>query len=1625
MTSPAQLYALAPGSSPPSENLYELPFEYAGKGLPATQKCKYGDEPATKRVVWADGRAYVPVCDKHLATAKRQLSDVVAVHDIPSPAHALQVEDDHSACEAHGELYGTAFCLSTHKPGPCKGQHRQGWSGPNKPAPVVHQRPNVAVPNAPAAKTAQQATAEQTATAQYQTALQNAQRLAIQLGGNPAHARVQGAVHDYARAMHAHGRAVTAADRARAIAQGKHNNAVARNNAINAANRAAQAAAIAKANAVGQAQKLRMAAARHPKPPPHHAAFTDVYTLYGLPDPDPMGLYAQPALAHWTCNVGEFCRNPLHPGPCKGWKHTLHAVAPGAYHAYEKQRVAKLNEQRKAKVQALKDAGKPVPKKLLTEITYSLPTKPQPGYTPPTPKEAQAALPVTAKEIGAKIALKHADIAAAKQKQLDSQHAAIVNIAEALGVPMGPGQQHVVKQKMQDVKASQTAGEKFVDHPVLAKTIDMLAEKASQTAGGLPDDQKQAIAKDIADHVEAGITELPILVQSAINAGKKPKAPVQAKQVLGDVASGPQGKLTKTGEKLGTHGAGVATDETGKQFLVKPHSPYGDFTSHGEVGASQLAQAVGLDTPAVHLTPTGTVQEMVPGGKDAFPGKFFNPTKLSSQDVLDLQKHQIVDWLVGNHDAHPGNFLRDKNGKLVEIDKGQAFKHYHEDQLSSDYHPNSAYGEQEPVYNTLLKAAKDGQVQLHSPAPGEPLGKFLDKVQGLPDDQLKAMFKPYATAAAQTGHLPGAPGGGKAGAGADPAAVEKFLADIVARKKSLKTDFQKLYLAHQAPSKMAKAEEQHVTEALDASKLHSDLSPNAKLVKIGKLSPADFGKLAASDKAQVAGTLAEIYGKEPLWAPVALNVAGKIGAKKHFEALATPATPGAAGKVSGPLAHPDMMKAYDEIKYGAGSKTEKLDALDKPTVTKAEFEKLSPSAQAAVTGFLNQAAEGAGPATHAKVQALKAKLAGGQSLADEAQKILDAPNASLTTKAQALTKEHFDALPAASQKQLIGKLKDLLGPDAGPAVSNKATQLIEKLTGMLPKAPGAVKPATSVAPLTSSAPAHVKHAQSLASGAAYATDTAKVAAYGKLSAAEFQGLPPEIRTKILADLEGAHAKFLAPAKKKLALNVLDKLQAAHIQAPSAAPAVAEQVGAIAKKQAAAHLEALKLAGLPSNPTLDSVIGKHYQEQGVNTIEHTASELALAWSKKHLDHLALSDAQKKALQLKAHYEFGDMIADGASHPLPGGVIDTAEKVDADVHGDDPFGTGKANALAKAIGQSLAAEKPAPKTPAVKTSAGLGKGKAITKIPDAAKSQLLTAYKNQSGSYLSSPAQDNYDNLLAVAHAHHGKPGFGSLSLSQVIDSIDETQAKKLGVANSGALKTKISDWLATPEGKKYALAAKPIPAKVEAISAGIVEPVKLPKGAKVPKLAGPGPYKAAQTDFSPHYHAETLSLQTKYQKETGTEWSPAQLAAIQEYTGSSVEINTWLRKGTGGASAQKQAINLQSAMLPIQQNTLLNRGTVWEQFPEGFRDPESVKKLVGKTISDPGFVSTAIAGESKGFSSKVHLEIEAPKGTMGAYVEHVTSVSSEYETILAAGTKFRVLKVSSQYGKTTVRLRVVS
>ena len=43
------------------------------KGLPRTQKCSYCDDRATKRLLWAEGMAYIPACDAHEKDARHQI----------------------------------------------------------------------------------------------------------------------------------------------------------------------------------------------------------------------------------------------------------------------------------------------------------------------------------------------------------------------------------------------------------------------------------------------------------------------------------------------------------------------------------------------------------------------------------------------------------------------------------------------------------------------------------------------------------------------------------------------------------------------------------------------------------------------------------------------------------------------------------------------------------------------------------------------------------------------------------------------------------------------------------------------------------------------------------------------------------------------------------------------------------------------------------------------------------------------------------------------------------------------------------------------------------------------------------------------------------------------------------------------------------------------------------------------------------------------------------------------------------------------------------------------------------------------------------------------------------------
>ncbi len=254
--------------------------------------------------------------------------------------------------------------------------------------------------------------------------------------------------------------------------------------------------------------------------------------------------------------------------------------------------------------------------------------------------------------------------------------------------------------------------------------------------------------------------------------------------------------LKFTGTTLGTHGAQVWSDSTtGKKYLFKANTG-APYATEVDVATNQLHELLGLPTPKTGKVTldgkTGSLQEMIQGPQ-AFPHpKSFDPTKLTPQDIVDLQREQVFDWLIGNHDAHSDNFIRfgTKNGALIGLDKGQAFKFYNADSLLNwSYQPN----EHPPVYKQLWGAYASGKnINVLDPGKTNGLSKFIEKVQALPDDQVRELFRPYAERAAQAGVL----GTFKHGATRStfkPNDVDSFLDAVIARKNSLHDDFEQLF----------------------------------------------------------------------------------------------------------------------------------------------------------------------------------------------------------------------------------------------------------------------------------------------------------------------------------------------------------------------------------------------------------------------------------------------------------------------------------------------------------------------------------------------------------------------------------------------------------------------------------------------------------------------------------------------------------------------------------------------------------------------------------------------------------------------------------------------------------------
>ena len=147
-----------------------------------------------------------------------------------------------------------------------------------------------------------------------------------------------------------------------------------------------------------------------------------------------------------------------------------------------------------------------------------------------------------------------------------------------------------------------------------------------------------------------------------------------------------------------------------------------------------------------------------------------NGGTLDPNIVQQLQRENVTDWLLGNYDCHGRNFVLTQDGRLIGVDKEQAFRYLSQSgaqSMSLTYHPNSIYHETEPVYNTLYRQI---DIKLNDTL------AYIKRIEAVPDAEYREIFRPYAEALHGKG-----------------AKAEQLLDQIVFRKQNVRATFETFY----------------------------------------------------------------------------------------------------------------------------------------------------------------------------------------------------------------------------------------------------------------------------------------------------------------------------------------------------------------------------------------------------------------------------------------------------------------------------------------------------------------------------------------------------------------------------------------------------------------------------------------------------------------------------------------------------------------------------------------------------------------------------------------------------------------------------------------------------------------
>jgi hypothetical protein len=328
--------------------------------------------------------------------------------------------------------------------------------------------------------------------------------------------------------------------------------------------------------------------------------------------------------------------------------------------------------------------------------------------------------------------------------------------------------QQTIKEKVSAAAAKKEAAKTAAPAQVAANSVESAPDEAVQALASKLKSDAAAPASTVAGtpavppppkpatmpkkapkpgSFNANIQALMAEVQHAKATSQDVPARVDAKEVAG-WTFGPGTKASNLG---GTYTKTVHDAPDGSKWLFKTDHNHGGALGHTEAAASHLLSLGGVPSvPVYHHKQAdgtaGSIQPLLQGAKPFASG----PSQWTQSQVDAIVRSHVGSWFTGEHDGHKDNWLETASGGLVQIDRGQAYKHFGLDELSIGYAPSGGGGFT-PVHQRLYQAALSGELGKGvkiNPAAAHPV---IKKFESIPDAQLRSVLHSTAHEGAKAG----------------------------------------------------------------------------------------------------------------------------------------------------------------------------------------------------------------------------------------------------------------------------------------------------------------------------------------------------------------------------------------------------------------------------------------------------------------------------------------------------------------------------------------------------------------------------------------------------------------------------------------------------------------------------------------------------------------------------------------------------------------------------------------------------------------------------------------------------------------------------------------------------------